>query len=115
VTRSDILAWIARDTPRHTTLVDQLAARHVVTASPHEMAITVASRMITHDAPRIPVIDDAGKLCGIISRADLLRVHHGVVAAETKRERFFAKPSPRRRSTSPKRSIIPPARVEHMD
>ncbi len=41
------------------------------------------------DAPRIPVTDDAGRLCGIISRADLLRVHHRVMTAETRRERFF--------------------------
>ncbi|GBR73684.1 chloride channel protein [Acidiphilium acidophilum] len=99
VSRADILAWLGNAVPRETSLATATAGRALVTAWSGEMAITIAARMITDDAPRIPVIDDAGRLCGIISRADLLRVHHRVVAAETKRERFFLRRRARRETT----------------
>jgi Chloride channel protein EriC len=99
VSRADILAWLGNAMPRETSLATATAGRALVTAWSGEMAITIAARMITEDAPRIPVIDDAGRLCGIISRADLLRVHHRVVAAETRRERFFLRRRARREIT----------------
>lgn len=89
VSRADVLAWIGGAVAREVTLGTAVGARPLPTAWRGEMAITVAGRMITGDAPRIPVIDDDGRICGIISRADLLRVHHRVIAAETLRERFF--------------------------
>jgi H+/Cl- antiporter ClcA/CBS domain-containing protein len=89
VSRADVLAWIGGAMARGTTLGAAVFGRALVTAWSGEMAITVAGRMIAADAPRIPVMDDDGQLCGIISRADLLRVHHRVMAAETRRERFF--------------------------
>ncbi|MDD2862928.1 MAG: CBS domain-containing protein, partial [Acidiphilium sp.] len=99
VSRADILAWLGNAMPRETSLATATAGRALVTAWSGEMAITIAARMITEDAPRVPVIDDAGRLCGIISRADLLRVHHRVVAAETRRERFFLRRRARREIT----------------
>jgi CIC family chloride channel protein len=89
VSRADILAWLGSAAPGDTSLGSIMASRPLVTAWTGEMALTVASRMLTEDAPRIPIINDTGLLCGIISRADLLRVHNRIVVAETKRERFF--------------------------
>lgn len=107
VSRADILGWIGSAAPRHMPLGNVTAARPLVTAWTGEMAITIASRMISEDAPRIPVIDDAGRLCGIISRADLLRVHHRIVAAETRRERFFLRRSARRDAIAvPTRTVM---------
>ncbi|MCU4159741.1 chloride channel protein [Acidiphilium sp. AL] len=101
VSRADILAWIGNEADRAIPLGAALAHRRVVTAWEGEMAITVASRMITEDTPRIPVVDHEGRLQGIISRADLLRVHHRVVAAETKRERYFRRRAAIIAETSP--------------
>jgi CIC family chloride channel protein len=107
VSRADILAWIGSAAQRDTPLSTIVAARPLVTAWSGEMAITVASRMITEDAPRIPIIDDTGLLCGIISRADLLLVHHRVVAAETKRERFFLRRRARHQAIpGPKQTVL---------
>lgn len=89
VSRSDVLAWIGNASDRSIKLGEALANRTVVTAWASEMATTVIGRMIAEDAPRMPVVDAEGKLAGIISRADLLRVHHSVVSAETRRERYF--------------------------
>jgi len=100
VSRADILTWIGSAASSDLSLASATAGRPLVTAWSGEMAITIAARMITKDSPRIPIIDDAGKLCGIISRADLLRVHHQVVAAETKRERFFLRRRDRRRAAA---------------
>ncbi|MDE2327809.1 CBS domain-containing protein, partial [Acidiphilium sp.] len=76
---------VRRDLP----LRAMIAGREVTTAAPDEMADTIAVRMLTRNAPRIPVVDAEGRLLGIVSRADLLRVHQRVMLAETRRERFF--------------------------
>ncbi|HEX7389361.1 MAG TPA: chloride channel protein [Acidiphilium sp.] len=89
VSRSDILAWIGNTVDRSVKLGEALADRPTITAWAGEMANTVISRMIAEDTARMPVVDNEGKLAGIISRADLLRVHHRVSAAETKRDRYF--------------------------
>src|SRR4051812_8304137 len=43
------------------------------TATPHDDAQTAARAMLERHVKRLPVVDDHGKLCGIVSRQDLLR------------------------------------------
>lgn len=54
--------------------------------------------MLTHHALHVPVVNQHNDLVGILSRADLLRVHHHAMLAETYREHFFFK---RRRAVIP--------------
>ncbi|CAG4918453.1 unnamed protein product [Acidocella sp. C78] len=90
VSRADILDWIGDEVRRDLPLRAMIAGRKVVTAAPDEMADAIAVRMLTRNAPRIPVVDTDGRLLGLVSRADLLRVHQRVMLAETRRERFFS-------------------------
>jgi CBS-domain-containing membrane protein len=65
----------------------------VVTARPGWNVVETARTMYRHKVKRLPVVDDAGKLVGIVSRADLLRpflrsdtaisdeIHHDVLSA----------------------------------
>ena len=62
-------------------LAEKLAARTVgesmtspaVTIGPDRPVSVAASLMIERNVKRLPVVDDAGKLIGILSRADLVR------------------------------------------
>ena len=52
----------------------ELMSRPVVTIGPEEDLRLAARRMLTHRVKRLPVVDDHGRLVGIVSRADLLRM-----------------------------------------
>lgn len=47
--------------------------RQVVTVSPDERVATAAHLMVSRRLKRLPVVDAAGRLVGILSRADILR------------------------------------------
>lgn len=53
--------------------VEDVMKTHVRSAKPTDSLETVAATMIEHDVNRVPVVD-AGKVVGIITRADLARV-----------------------------------------
>ncbi len=60
--------------------VEKVMTTKLVTASPDESLAMVASKMIEHGVRHIPVVDEAGKLVGIVSIRDVLRY---VVASST--------------------------------
>jgi chloride channel protein, CIC family len=95
VSRSDILGWIGAKTPRTRSLADVLANTTTPTAAPGETISAIAVRMMTRQAPRLPVIDpDTRKLVGIVSRGDLIKLRWREFEAETLREAHL----PRRRN-----------------
>jgi CBS domain-containing protein len=53
----------------------QLMTTPAVTVSPTATITEAARRMHTAGIKRLPVVDDAGRLVGIVSRADLLKVY----------------------------------------
>lgn len=52
--------------------VGDVLTRGVVTASAHEDAMVVARRMRHHGVRRMPVVDDNGELCGLVTVDDLI-------------------------------------------
>ena len=54
-------------------LAIDLMSTPAITAAPHELAATAAARMERHGIRRLPVVDEAGRLLGIVARRDLLR------------------------------------------
>lgn len=90
VSRPDILDWIGATAPRNLPLREMLKNRPLVAAYPDETVSTVAVRMLSKNAPRIPVVD-AGtmQLRGIISRADIMKLRWREHEAETVREAHF--------------------------
>jgi CBS domain-containing protein len=53
--------------------ISEVMTRHVERVKPTDSLETVAAVMIEHDVNRVPVVD-AGRVVGIITRADLARV-----------------------------------------
>lgn len=53
-------------------LVQEIMTRKVVTITPEKSISDAAELMDSHDIKRLPVVDDNGKLIGIITRGDLI-------------------------------------------
>ncbi|MGV9249843.1 CBS domain-containing protein [Streptomyces sp. NPDC003697] len=58
----------------HALTAEGLMTAPAVTARPQWSVVEAARAMARHHVKRLPVIDDAGRLVGIVSRTDLLRV-----------------------------------------
>lgn len=59
-----------------------------VTAGPDDSVRRAAARMVTLSVKRLPVVDESGRLIGIISRRDVMRLFHrtdGELALEVQR------------------------------
>lgn len=93
VSESDLLAKVALadeaataplvESPRHRrtrrraagdTAADLMSAP-VITADPGESVVAAAKRMARHRIKHLPVVDEAGRVVGMVARADLLRVY----------------------------------------
>ena len=74
ITERDVMKAIARDLDVATTPVSDIMTRDVLTVSPttslHQAARHMAARWIRH----LPVVDDDGKVIGMVSQRDLVGV-----------------------------------------
>ena len=61
----------------HRTIIENLMTRKVYTVSMDTPISEVAKLMINRKINRVPVVDNDGKLAGIISRADLVKFMAG--------------------------------------
>ncbi|MGW9026121.1 CBS domain-containing protein [Streptomyces sp. NPDC055722] len=57
----------------HALTAEGLMTSPAVTARPRWSVVEAARAMARHHVKRLPVVDDAGRLVGIVSRGDLLR------------------------------------------
>ncbi|MFF1272129.1 CBS domain-containing protein [Streptomyces marokkonensis] len=58
----------------HALTAEELMTSPAVTARPQWSVVEAARAMARHHVKRLPVVDDTGRLVGIVSRTDLLRV-----------------------------------------
>ncbi|HTH98074.1 MAG TPA: chloride channel protein [Stellaceae bacterium] len=99
VSRVEILAWIGGNRPRSELLVNALAGASAPIASPDETISAVTVRMVSNRTPRIVVADpETGKLLGIISRGDLIKLRWREFEAESVRKIHFGPRRQLRRS-----------------
>jgi CBS domain-containing protein len=64
----------AERTKAHALTAEELMTSPAVTARPRWSVVEAARAMARHHVKRLPVVDDAGRLVGILGRADLLHV-----------------------------------------
>ncbi|GAA4473898.1 CBS domain-containing protein [Phytohabitans houttuyneae] len=65
----------ARRTKATAVVARDLMTVPAVTVMPHTLIPAAARRMDTEHVKRLPVINDLGRLVGIVTRSDLLKVH----------------------------------------
>jgi CBS domain-containing protein len=67
-------SWLSRK-PQHPALTaGELMTAPAITIGPHATVPAAARLMNTHHIRRLPVVDDSGRLIGVVSRRDLLSV-----------------------------------------
>lgn len=79
VSEADILAKERAQRGRRTAKDDAVSVREAMTGPPitvdHDVSVDVArTLMAEHDVRRLPVIERDGRVVGVISRTDLVRV-----------------------------------------
>ena len=63
--------------------VGKIMSHDVITIKPNESIFEAAKLMLDHKISGLPVIDEAGQLCGVITESDIFRMVVRLGAAET--------------------------------
>lgn len=92
VSRGDVLAWLSEsgEVDRESLLGDILVEEPLF-GRPDELVGHLADRMAENGIGRVPVIDAAGKLVGLVARKDLLTARARRVAEERDRARLLVR------------------------
>ena len=86
VGRSDVLRWMKERGHGRQTLQDLVSRRPLVSGRPEELVWALVDRMVAEDVGRVPILTDDGKLAGLVSRKDLLRVRARLRGLEQERK-----------------------------
>jgi CBS domain-containing protein len=73
----DVRRWVGAGMPG--VHVAHAMARDVLSVRPTTLAHEAAAVMLDHKVGGLPVIDDDGRLVGILTETDLVRVAHRVL------------------------------------
>ncbi len=84
--RAEILRWMTEGAHEGQTLGEVVSDAGMVRVRPDESVGRLAERMVERDVGRVPVVDDRGRLVGLVTRKDLLRVHARQRAQENERQ-----------------------------
>jgi CBS-domain-containing membrane protein len=61
------------NTPRTPTMIKQVMTRDVISVSPDTRVGEIASLLLSNRISAVPVVNDVGRLIGIVSEGDLVR------------------------------------------
>jgi CBS domain-containing protein len=84
--RAEVLRWMTEGAHEGQTLGEVVSDAGMVRARPDELVGPLAERMVERDVGRVPVVDERGRLVGLVTRKDLLRVHARQKALESERQ-----------------------------
>ena len=73
IVRRVLARW--RPSPRRTETVADVMSAPAITTEPHTSVSRAAATLARHSIKRLPVVDAAGNLVGIVSRRDVLAVY----------------------------------------
>lgn len=74
----DLLRLMTRKPALESTTVADFMKREPVTVRPETLLSTAAAAMLAHRINCLPVVDEAGRVCGILTSTDLLRAFQRV-------------------------------------
>jgi len=72
-TERDLVKVVASNKPLSTKLEEVMTKGKLITASPEDPLPLIAHKMVEHNIRHIPVVDNEGRVVGIISIKKLLR------------------------------------------
>jgi CBS domain-containing protein len=83
VTDRDLAIRVLAEGKDARTTVGQIASKDVVTIDPQQSLDEAARLMAEHQLRRLPVVEEDGKLVGILAQADLAQLGHDALTGET--------------------------------
>ena len=83
VTDRDIAIRIVGEGRGLETTVGEIASKDVVTVDPQQSLEEAARLMAEHQIRRLPVVEEDGKLVGILAQADVAQSGHDTLTGET--------------------------------
>jgi CBS domain-containing protein len=83
VTDRDLAIRVLAEGKNGSTAVGEVASKDVVTVDPQQSLEEAARLMAQHQLRRLPVVEEDGKLVGILAQADLAQLGHDALTGET--------------------------------
>ena len=83
VTDRDIAIRVVAEGRGPETTVGEIASKDVVTVDPQQSIEEAARQMAEHQVRRLPVVEEDGKLVGILAQADVAQSGHDTLTGET--------------------------------
>ena len=83
VTDRDLAVRVLAEGKSGDTPVGEIASKDVVTIDPQQSLEEAARLMAEHQLRRLPVVEEDGKLVGILAQADLAKLGHDSLTGET--------------------------------
>jgi CBS domain-containing protein len=83
VTDRDLAIRVLAEGKSPETAVSEIASRDVVTVDPDQSLQEAARLMAEHQVRRLPVVEEDGKLVGLLAQADVAQAGHDTLTGET--------------------------------
>ena len=83
ITDRDLAIRIVAEGRGTDTTVGEIASKDVVTVDPQQSIDEAARLMAEHQVRRLPVVEEDGRLVGILAQADIAQTGHDALTGET--------------------------------
>ena len=83
ITDRDLAIRIVAEGRGTDTTVGEIASKDVVTVDPQQSIDEAARLMAEHQVRRLPVVEEDGRLVGILAQADVAQAGHDALTGET--------------------------------
>jgi CBS domain-containing protein len=83
ITDRDIAIRIVAEGRGTDTTVGEIASKDVVTVGPDQSIDDAARLMAEHQVRRLPVVEEDGRLVGILAQADIAQIGHDALTGDT--------------------------------
>jgi CBS domain-containing protein len=83
ITDRDLAIRVLADGKSTDTPVSEIASKDIVTIDPQQSLEEAARLMAEHQVRRLPVVEEDGKLVGILAQADVAQSGHDTLTGET--------------------------------
>ena len=83
ITDRDLAIRVVAEGRGTDTTVGEIASKDVVTVDPEQSVEDAARLMAEHQVRRLPVVEEDGRIVGIVTQADIAQTGHDALTGET--------------------------------